>query len=135
MDRIHWVEYNSNPNQHDIDDCVIRAISLATDKDYYVAYQELVNQSISNRNGLLFNYEDNFADYLDTLGEEVEVPKIEGRKTRVKDLLNMVDNDSVLVVLTRLSTKSTHLTCVIGYNLYDTWDYSDKVILRIWKIK
>jgi hypothetical protein len=38
-----FIEYNCNPKKLNIQDCVIRAMSLAFDKDWRLQYQELVS--------------------------------------------------------------------------------------------
>ena len=55
-----FVELNVNPKQRNIGDCVVRAISLAMNKDYNLTYQELVNWSIQLGEGWLFNYHQSY---------------------------------------------------------------------------
>lgn len=127
-----FVELNVNPKQRNIQDCVVRAISLAMNKDYNLTYQELVNWSIQQGEGWLFNYRQSYGNYLVCHGCEVHMPfKIGRRKARVYDLYNhpKFSNGTYVVLL------KGHLTVVTGNHLYDTWDCSNKIIELIWEVK
>lgn len=127
-----YVKYNANPKGRNIRDCVVRAVSLAFDKDYYIAYQELTFHALMERQGWLFNYPESYSGYLEEMGcIELESFKVGRRKARVDDLYNHEYFKSG----TYLVQTKDHLTVVKDNHLYDTWDCGREVIHRIWEVK
>ena len=127
-----YINYNANPKGRNISDCLVRAVSLAFDKDYYIAYQELTFYSLMERQGWLFNYPESYSGYLEEMGcTELETSKLGKKRVRVGDLYNHKHFKSGTYII---QTKD-HVTVVKDNHLYDTWDCSREVIHRIWEVK
>lgn len=127
-----FIEYNCNPKKLNIQDCVIRAMSLAFDKDWRLQYQELVSYTLIESPGWLCSYPQSFTNYLIDKGCEECTPfKAGRRKARVLDLHNheKFSRGTYLVLIDR------HLTCVKDNHLYDTWNCEDYIIRKIWEVK
>ena len=72
------------PEQH-VGDCVIRAIAIATERDY----KEVVEDTweFSKKYGCPINWKEVYVPYLESIGwEKVSSPKFKGRKAIAKDL-------------------------------------------------
>lgn len=113
--------YNANSKGNFVNDCVIRAISVAEGKSWDVTYDEL--SEIAQKEGILLDDVNFVEDYLDdrykrtchyskTLGEFMdEYP--EG---------------------TYLVTMPGHITVVINGILFDTFDCRDRRIWCAWEV-
>ncbi len=124
-------EYNNNPKGNNVADCVIRSISFGLDMDYYQTYQELVNYSIQQGEGWLFNYYQSYGKYLETKGcSELEPFKIGKKKARVEDLSHHPRYKRGTYII-RIKG---HLTVVRDGTLYDTWDCGNMIIKQIWEV-
>ena len=55
--------YNANPHNRHIDDCVVRALSLLTNKEWVEMYDEL--SDLASDNSLMFDSVVFVEDYLD----------------------------------------------------------------------
>lgn len=127
-----YISYNANPKARNIRDCVVRAVSLAFDKDYYMAYQELTFHALTEKQGWLFNYPESYSGYLEKMGcIELELFKVGKRKARVDDL----HNHEYFKSGTYLVQTKDHFTVVKDNHLYDTWDCGREIIQRIWEVK
>lgn len=129
-----FVEYNCNPRNLDISDCVIRAIATAFDKDWRIQYQELVTYALLQDEGRLCTYVSCFGEYLLDKGCVVHHSfKVGRRKARIKDLKELSVNRTFLVLST-INKYQGHLTCVRNGHVYDTWDCSDCIIDMYWEV-
>ena len=113
--------YNANAKGNFVNDCVVRAISVAEGKSWDEAYKEL--SEIAQKEGILLddvNFVENYLDktykrachYSKTVGEFIEeYPKG-----------------------TYLITMQGHITVVIDGVLYDTFDCRDRRMWCSWKV-
>ena len=129
-----YYEYtNPHPeSKKNLGDCVYRALSIATGKDWLTIYDEL---SALGREMLAPpNDTTVYSAYLDKIAERV--PAIVKKKRVTANNLarlqqqSIDEHDSVHVIRT-----AHHLATVRDGKLRDTWDSSDKAGYIIWKIK
>lgn len=116
---------NTHPQgDKSLNDCVYRAISIATDKPWLQIYDELTALGRS----ILAPPNDSktYKTYLDNIAEQL--PAIVNKKRLTgKDLTKL---DGVFIIQT-----AHHLAAVKNKQVLDTWDSSDKSAYRIWKLK
>lgn len=104
------------------DDCVIRAISIATAQCYKDVYYELMNEAM--RVGLYPSEPTVWNNYLKRLGwEEVKLGK------------SAVALQNTSLPKTALAVTNTHISAVINNTLYDTWDCRYRKCWRYWQKK
>ena len=115
--------YNANANNNFVNDCVIRAISLAEDKSWGDTYDEL--SRIAKRNGILLD-DVNFVEPL--LDYRYFRVKLEPGET-VGDFVNKHITGAYLI------TMPGHITVAKDGVIYDTFDCRDRMLLYVWKVK
>ena len=117
-----WKYYNANVLGNSVNDCVVRAISIAENKSWDETYEEL--SDIAQMEGILLDDVDFVENYLDkrykrachyskTVGEFVEEHK-RG---------------------TYLITMQGHITVVVEGIVYDTFDCTDRRMWCAWEVK
>lgn len=114
--------YNANARGNFVNDCTIRAISLAEGKTWDETYYEL--SGIAQRNGIILD-DVNFIE-----------PLLDSRYYRVcykgKYVGDFVEEHPKG---TYLITMKGHITCCINGVLYDTFDCRDRVMWCAWRVK
>ena len=113
---------NLNPYDRHIDDCVIRALSLLTNKDWDDVYKELVYYS--SKKGFMTDNVEFVEDYLD----DRYIRECHYSKT-VGEFANEHPIGRYIVSM------NNHVTSVINGKIYDTFNPSYKVMRCAWKIK
>ena len=115
--------FNKNPLGLKEQDCVIRAISLATGKDYL---------SVIN---LLENTQANFhcealcvCCYSYLLDEYFGFSKVPCSSMTAKEFKRKHPYGIFLIRM------DGHLSCLINGKIYDIWDCSDEILTDVWKI-
>lgn len=115
-----YMFYNANPEENDIWDCSVRALSKAMDISWEAAYtilsdyareRGLMLDSVESIEGFLDANFERFCDYEMTLGEFAET----------------YDEGIFLV------TMPGHITVVIDGVIYDSFDCSDRYIWCSWR--
>lgn len=120
-----YIFFNNNPEKLIENDCVTRAISLASGLPYEVIEDKLYLTSklfecpklciccYENLLNYVFNYENiygvegmSIGDFADKFPYGVYLVRVEG-----------------------------HLTCVIDNNIMDIWDCRDKIVDLVWEVK
>ena len=114
--------YNRNPYNRRIDDCVIRCISLLTNKDWDDTYQELAY--FSSQKGYMTDNVEFVEDYLDD-----RYPRECHYAKKVGEFANEHPYGKYAI------TMENHITSLVDGCLLDTFDPSDKVMRCAWKIK
>lgn len=113
---------NVNQNNNFVNDCVIRAISVAENKSWGDTYDDL--SRIAKKNGILLD-DVNFVE-----------PLLNYRYSRVKTY----PGDTVQNVLedypigTYLVTMRGHITVIRDGVVYDTFDCRDRVVRNVWEV-
>lgn len=112
--------YNAEPNGEKLEDCVIRAISLALQTPYY-RIVELLNQ-----NGEFYSCDEICLCCYEKLLNNLGFEKKNAYNKKVKDIAQYGS-----VVLIRIPG---HLTCSIDGVIFDIWDCSEKEADCYWII-
>lgn len=119
------VLHNQNPLGRRVNDCVVRAISLATHRSWDKTYQELTE--IAREEGTLLD-DSNFVEhYLNSRYDKL----CYRCKNCNMTLREFVENHKLG---TYLVTMRNHITCVIDGEVYDTWNCLDKNIWCAWYV-
>jgi len=117
-----FVYYNANPKGENIGDCVIRAISLALNINYYDVIDILYKNSNYFNCDMLVR--DCYGNFLSK-----HFPKIIPNKEKaVKDVANDFKDKTLVIRIEK------HLTTSISGKIYDTWDCSNEIVDMFWII-
>lgn len=119
-----FIYTNPHPtNRKSLGDCVFRAISIATGKDWLTVYDELTELGRE----LLAppNDKATYQPYLDKIGKRIK-PIVNGRRLLPTDLPKSG---------TYLVRQANHLTVVKGGKVRDTWDTSRRSSYLIWRME
>ena len=113
--------YNANSRGNFVNDCVVRAISVAEGKPWDVTFKEL--SKLAQSEGILIDDVDFVEDYLDSKYE-----RIPHYAKTVGEAIEEFPSGTFLI------TMNGHITVVIDGVLYDTFDCRDKMIRCIWEV-
>ena len=121
-----FVLSNPNPNGSYVEDCVIRAISIATDKQWIevyinVALQGFIMKNMPSVNKVWGNYLSSigFANYL--------LPNTCPNCYTIRDFCR--DNPVGIFIL----ATGSHVVAVKDGDYYDTWDSGDQMPTSVWR--
>ena len=120
----------SNPHPKGIkshSDCVYRAISIATGKEWLQVYDELTalgRELLAPPNDKL-----TYTTYLDRIADRIDAKHPNGKRRTGKDVAAL-DPSRVYVV-----RMANHLATVKGGKVRDTWNSSDKSAYLIWELR
>lgn len=126
---IGYLNKNVNPKGKKTGDCVIRAISLALDKNYEQVYKELFELSL--KTGYMINDKRNEEKYIISNGfvKHKQPKKPNGKKYTVGEIDKLCKNPVILVSCAR------HLTVVLNGMLTDIWDCRAKCISNYYTLE
>lgn len=113
---------NINPNNEKLPDCVCRAISLATDTDYYDVMQLLED------NGILKDCDDLCVECYSQMLSDIGFRRHNGRGNTVSDIAKRYPKETLLLRL------EGHLTCCINGECYDLWDCTGEPVDVYWVV-
>lgn len=116
--------YNANPLGRNVNDCSVRAISLAEGISWDEAYIKLAE--FARQEGITFSETEFIDKYLDEHYEAYCNPQ--RINFTVGDFLDLQLEGHWLI------TMSGHITCVIDGVCYDTFDPSDRLVWCIYKV-
>ena len=114
--------YNANALNKYEDDCVIRAISCATDKSWDYVYDYL--SDIAQYEGTLLDKKDFVRRYLDR-----NYQRINGLKGSVGYVASMFPDKILLISM------NGHIVCSKYGIIYDTFDCRDRIVEYVWLVK
>ena len=114
--------YNENPLGLFEDDCVIRAISCATNRSWDQVYDEL--SDLAQVKGTLLDKKDFVRGYLDTHFRRVYNPP-----NKVYQVAQNFQNNIVLC------TMRGHIVCIKYGRILDTFNPSDRIVEDVWVVK
>lgn len=121
-----YVNTNPNPMRKSVGDCVIRAICMATDKDWDTVYLELMLKGFDMKDMPSSN--NVWGSYLRDLGYTKEViPDSCPDCYTVADFINDYPNGTYV-----LGT-GTHAIAVKDGKFFDSFDSSDEIPVYFWK--
>jgi len=116
-----YTYYNNNPYNRHIDDCSIRSISLLTNRDWHIVYDELGD--FANDRGLMMDSVESIEEYLDD------------RYPRECHYSKSVGEFAMEHPYGRYAvTMPNHITAIIDGTIFDTFDPSDRIMRCAWKI-
>ena len=114
--------YNANALNRYEDDCVIRAISCATNKSWDYVYDYL--SDIAQYEGTLLDKREFVRNYLDRTYQ-----RLNGIRGNVGEVSAMFPNNTLLI------TMNGHITCSKNGIIYDTFDCRNREIESVWLVK
>lgn len=121
-----YIYYNPNPEKRATGDCIIRAISKLTDKDWERTYLGICLQGLLLHDMPEQNYV--WSEYLYHQGYIRDViPNICPNCYTVKDFCIDNPKGSFLLAI------QDHVVAVIDGNYYDAWDSGNEVPLYYWR--
>lgn len=115
--------YNANPFKRNVNDCSVRAISLATNRTWDQTYNLL--SDYAREQGITFS-EVEFID--DFLAERYDRFCPDRKISTLQDFLDLNLKGRYLI------TMRGHITCVIDGTIYDTFDCSNNIVWGIYKV-
>lgn len=118
--------YNANPLGRHVNDCVVRAISLAEEKTWDQVYEELSKYAQSQ--GITFSEIEFIDKYLSDKYESYCQDRKNPAVT-VGDFANKQLEGRWLV------TMKGHITAIINGIIYDTFDPSSRIMWCAYKVK
>lgn len=121
-----YIHANPNPVGKYVDDCVIRAIAIATNRTWDDVYAHVCLQGYIMKNMPSVN--NVWGTYLSSIGfvnEPILVDCIDCYT--IKDFCR--DNREGICIL----ATGSHVVCVIDGNYYDTWDSGDETPMSVWR--
>lgn len=121
-----FIYYNANPLGRRVNDCTVRAISLATDRTWDEAYEEL--SKYAQEQAIMPDEVTYIDEYL-----EKRYIKICGCKDNYR--ISVGDFVEQNPIGTYLITMNGHITCCIDGYIYDTFDPSDRLVWGAYKVK
>ena len=113
--------YNANSHGNYVNDCVIRAISVAEGKSWNETYEEL--SDIAESEGILLDDVNFVEDYLD-----YNYDRVPHYSKTVGEFIEEYPNGIFLI------TMDGHITVVIDGTLYDTFDCRDRIMRSAWEV-
>lgn len=121
-----FVYYNANPLKRRVNDCTVRAISLATGQTWDYTYRKL---SLFAQDQAIMPDDVGYIDeYL-----EKRYEKVCGCKNREKITVGeFVEYNNIG---TYLITMNGHITCCIDGVIYDTFNPKDRLVWGAYKVK
>lgn len=113
--------YNANAHGNFVNDCTIRAISLAEGKSWDETYEEL--SKIAQNNGIILDD----VRFIEPLLDHRYVRQCYDEKY-VGEFVEEHPNGTYLI------TMNGHITCAINGVIYDTFDCRDRIMWCAWRV-
>lgn len=121
-----YVHLNPNPNGAYVEDCVIRAIAIATNRSWdevaiYLFLQAFIMKNMPSVNKV-------WGTYLISIGfRQYQLPNTCPDCYTVRDFC--MDNPYGIFIL----ATGSHVIAVIDGNYYDAWDSGDELPTSVWR--
>lgn len=115
--------YNANAKKLFVDDCTIRAISLAEDKTWNDTYYKLSN--LAREKGMMMDSVKFIESYLNEKYDKVHIDKN-------MSVGEFVENHTIG---TYLICMPNHISISINGLIYDTFDCSSRVVKKAYRVK
>lgn len=125
-----FVYCNVHPKGLKVGDCVKRAITKTTGKEYMEVQRDL-NRYKKKTGTSKFNNRDNWAPYLE---KELGATPIKMTPQKGEKRFDGFTFPKAFPKGKYILQMSHHLTCCIDGVIYDTWDCRDKCIYKAWRI-
>lgn len=114
--------YNANPELNDVEDCTIRAISVAEGISWDEAYIKLCR--FARLRGLMISSVASIERYLDD-----HYKRIETEYETVGEFAENYDYGTYLI------TMKGHITVLKDGIIYDTFNPSERLIRNVWRVR
>ena len=121
-----FIYYNANPYGRLINDCTVRAISLATGCTWNETYEEL--SDFARMQGCMFDDIMYIDGYLDSKFGRV-YQRNDKRKLTVDEFIKQYPEGTYLI------TMRGHITCCIDGTIYDTFYPGDRLVWDVYEVK
>lgn len=118
--------YNANPLGLLVNDCTVRAISLATGQSWDRTYEEL--SRFAQAQGMMADETKYIDEYLDRKFIKVCGCRLDERIT-VRDFCEQHPQGTYLI------TMAGHITCCIDGCIFDTFDPQDRLVWDAYKVE
>ena len=118
--------YNANPLNRKVNDCTVRAISLATNRSWDNTYDRL--SEYAQTQGIMPSEVNYIDEFLEDNYNKVYSNRYSQRIT-VKDFLSNNPYGTFLI------TMKGHITCAIDGCIYDTFDPGNRIIWDAYRVK
>lgn len=123
-----WIRCNPNPGHQYVDDCVVRAIAIATNRTWLEVYDDICAEG-----RIMFNMpsvNEVWGRYLYELGfEPFLLPESCQKCTTVKNFTKIFKKGTYII------GTGSHAVAVIDGDYYDAWDCGDVVPSYFWRVK
>lgn len=121
-----FIKSNPNPNGMYVEDCVIRAIAIATNRSWDDIFVHLCLQAFIMKNMPSVNKV--WGNYLSSIGfERYLLPNTCPECYTVRDFCH--DNPEGIFIL----ATGSHVIAVIDGDYYDAWDSGDEMPVSVWR--
>lgn len=117
--------YNANPRNRNVNDCTVRAISLATGRSWDEAYEEL--SKFAQAQAIMMDDILYIDEYLIRRFRKICGCK-DNFQITIREFVSQYPYGVYLV------TMAGHITCVIDGVIYDTFDPSDRFVWDAYRI-
>ena len=117
--------HNANPRGRRVNDCTVRAISLATGRTWDATYEEL--SKFAQAQAIMPDEVDYIDDYLNKNFKKIYCSNCKNKKT-VGEIVENLPRGIFLI------TMRGHITCCINRVIYDTFDPSSYFVWEIYKV-
>lgn len=121
-----FVEFNANPNNNNTTDCVVRAIAVATEREWEDVMRDIFEFGMKHK--LVFNDPDCYAMYLKELGftKQKQPKKKNGKKYRAYEWAPKFKGIAVAHV------GSHHMVAIRNGKVIDSWDSTEGIVGNYW---
>lgn len=121
-----YIFFNPNPRNQRVGDCVIRAISKATGKEWETTYIEIACEGLKYYDMPSSNYV--WGMYLQRHGfRQYSIPNICPSCTTVKEFSDKHKRGTYVLGC------QNHVVCSIDGNFFDSWDSSEEIVYFYWQ--
>ena len=121
-----YIHANPNPNGMYVEDCVIRAIAIATNRSWNDIYIHICIEGYLMKNMPSVNKV--WSNYLSSIGF-VSYPVLD----RCPDCYTVRDFCFDNPVGTFILATGSHVICAIDGDYYDAWDSGDELPIAVWR--
>ena len=122
-----WLKFhNANPKNRNSDDCVIRAISLATGKSWDEVLTSLCEIALKEKR--MPNEKECYGKYLEKLGwkKQKQPRKSDNTKFTGKEFVTYFSGMAIAHI------GGHHIVCIKEHKVWDTWDSTEGCIGNYW---
>ncbi len=125
-----YVFCNPHPQGKLVNDCVKRAITIASGRNYRDIKIEL-NRFKQVTGAKVFNERNNWRKYIESIGwKPLTFVAVKGHpRIKVNDFCSIYREGTYLLQV------SKHVVAVIDGQFYDTWDCRHKMVYKAWVVK